>query len=70
MQSANQILLSNETNMCAYFNIWEIEVHGGEKSKRRMQKNLPLRYKNSQVFFLPLHWFFTFFSTIDFYFSN
>ena len=69
MQSANQILLSNETNMCAYFNIWEIEVHGGEKSKKRMQKNLPLRYQNSQVF-LPLHCSFTFFSTIDFYFSN
>lgn len=51
MQSANQILLSNETNKCAYFNTWEIEVHGGEESKRRMQKNLLLRYKNSQVFF-------------------
>ena len=45
MQSANQILLSNETNKCAYFNTWEIEVHGGEESKRRMQKNLLLRYK-------------------------
>ena len=43
MQSANQILLSNETNMWPYFNIWEIEVHGGEKSKRRMQKKFAFK---------------------------